>query len=118
MRPAAFCLHAADLLLGDAHDLGTGTAKASDTDTNTETDTTEQQLLYFTLTEDGACLTDINRALSAGITSVEIPAEYDGFPVTAIGDYTFLNCTALKSVVIPDRATLPSLHPQTNHSYL
>ncbi len=38
--------------------------------------------------------------------------------VTSISDYAFYDCESLTSITIPDRATLPSLHPQNNHCYL
>ncbi len=38
--------------------------------------------------------------------------------VTTIEDSAFRNCNKLVSINIPERATLPSLHPQNNYSYL
>lgn len=35
-------------------------------------------------------------------TDVVIPAEYQGYPVTSIGDYAFFRCESLKSINIPD----------------
>lgn len=50
-----------------------------------------------------------NRAVVAdcdeAAAEVEIPAEVDGVPVTAIGNLAFYNCTALTRVVIPDTVT-------------
>ena len=40
------------------------------------------------------------------------------YRVTSIGDSAFSNCNSLTSIVIPDRATLPSLHPQNNYCTL
>ena len=48
-----------------------------------------------------------------GVVNVIIP---EGF--ITINDNAFYNCKSLVSVVIPDRATLPSLHPQNNYCTL
>ena len=36
---------------------------------------------------------------------VVIPAEIAGLPVTTIGEYTFLNCTLLTSITLPNSIT-------------
>lgn len=51
-------------------------------------------------------------------TKVTIPKSYKGKPVTSIGDKAFYDCTSLTSVKIPNRATLPSLHPQNYYCTL
>lgn len=74
-------------------------------------------------------------------TRVKIAEEYEGVPVTgiydgvfqyntvirsvvipdnvtSIGGWAFSQCSNLTSIEIPDRATLPSLHPQNNYSTL
>ena len=38
-------------------------------------------------------------------TDITIPSSYNGLPVTAIGDYAFLNCDYLTSVTIPEGVT-------------
>ena len=50
-------------------------------------------------------------------THVRIAPTYKGIPVTEIGMQAFQG-GALKSIEIPDRATLPSLHPQNNYCTL
>ena len=47
------------------------------------------------------------------VTNLVVP---DG--VTSIGQCAFFSCTSIETVVIPDRATLPSLHPQNNYCTL
>ncbi len=71
---------------------------------------------------------------------LEIPSEYEGLPVTRIGNgaferraivnlvipdtvteigkHAFRVNDVLETVVIPSRATLPSLHPQNNYCTL
>ncbi len=39
------------------------------------------------------------------VTSVVIPAEIDGLPVTCIGSLAFNNCINLKNIIIPDSVT-------------
>ncbi len=41
-----------------------------------------------------------------------------GTIIEKIDEYAFMNCSNLETVILPDRATLPSLHPQNNHCYL
>lgn len=38
-------------------------------------------------------------------TDISIPAEYNGRPVTSIGEFVFVDCKSLKSTVIPDSVT-------------
>lgn len=42
----------------------------------------------------------------ASITEVVIPSEYNGKPVTGIGQYAFSNCISVKSITIPETITL------------
>ncbi len=51
-------------------------------------------------------------------TSVFIPSKYNGYPVTSIGYEAFSDCSDVTSIAIPNRATLPSLHPQNNYCTL
>lgn len=44
----------------------------------------------------------IERLLSAGVENVDVPAEINGKPVTAIGDECFFDCQNLKAVNLPD----------------
>lgn len=39
------------------------------------------------------------------VTSVTVPAEIDGYPVTKIKNSVFMNCKKLKSVKLPDTIT-------------
>lgn len=39
------------------------------------------------------------------VTSVEIPAEIDGYPVTSIGSSAFSDCTSLSSITLPESLT-------------
>ncbi len=39
------------------------------------------------------------------ITSIDIPAEIDGLPVTVIGEYAFYYCLSLTSIIIPNSIT-------------
>ncbi len=41
----------------------------------------------------------------ANVSSVVIPSEYNGLPVTSIGNYAFAYCDKLTSVTIPDSVT-------------
>ena len=60
--------------------------------------------LTFTLNEDGTgyILTDCDETAESYL---EIPSEYEGLPVTAIGDNAFQNCAGLINVIIPEGVT-------------
>ena len=60
--------------------------------------------LEYILNNDGESysVTGIGTATE---TVIAIPAEYDGKPVTGIGDRAFLNCKSLTSIIIPDSVT-------------
>lgn len=51
-------------------------------------------------------------------TDLVIPFVMDGYTVTGIGYEAFSYCTVLKTIDIPNSATLPSLHPQNNYRIL
>lgn len=53
----------------------------------------------YTLQEDG---TAVITKYSGSTTALEIPAELDGHPVAAIGDYGFMFCLGLRSVTLPE----------------
>jgi len=55
---------------------------------------------------------------TATATEIVIASVYNGMPVTSIGERAFFDCDRLTSIDIPDRATLPSLHPQNNYCTL
>lgn len=67
-----------------------------------------------TFHSDGNCIIETEtNTLAAGCTGSVI-LDY----VTAIGVYAFHRCTSLISIIVPDRATLPSLHPRNNYCSL
>ncbi|MBR6442790.1 MAG: leucine-rich repeat protein [Clostridia bacterium] len=66
-------------------------------------DSAGQNLYEYTLQEDGtAKITGITRN---DIQFADIPAEIDGYRVTAIGSYTFDQCTQLVTAAIPEGVT-------------
>ncbi len=56
----------------------------------------------YTVSNGEATITDISTSISGDIT---IPSTLGGYPVTAIGDDTIINCDSLTSVTIPDGVT-------------
>lgn len=83
------------LILATAIPLATFPSKADDI-TN--------QLVFY-LNEDGTGYSV--KARTPGKLSGEliIPSEYNGLPVTAIGEYAFGNCSSLTSITIPESVT-------------
>jgi len=59
--------------------------------------------LRFTLINDGAAYS-VSAARKDISGEVDIPADYRGLPVTAVGDGAFSNMTGLTSVIIPSSA--------------
>ncbi len=57
--------------------------------------------LSYEIIDGEVTITDCEKT----ITSVIIPSEIEGCPVTSIGDYAFYYCTSLTSVEIPDSIT-------------
>ena len=54
--------------------------------------------LYYEVNGGEITITDCNTS----VTTVEIPSEIDGYPVTTIGDYAFADCYDLINIIIPD----------------
>ena len=67
-----------------------------------EADPTEG--LRYKLNEDGNGYT-VSGIGTATDTDIVIPSEYNGLPVTSIGDWAFSECTSLTSIDIPDSVT-------------
>lgn len=58
--------------------------------------------LEYAFLDDGTIeITDCNNS----VTSVDIPSEIDGIPVTSIGDFAFTSCLYLMKVTIPNSVT-------------
>ena len=60
--------------------------------------------LEYTLTNDGMAYS-VSGIGTASETDISIPSEYNGRPVTSIGDYAFDGCTSITSVTIPSSVT-------------
>lgn len=76
----------------------------------------KKEILSFIFDEDASGY--YVQCVDKQIKEVEIPVNYNDYPVVGILDYGFSNCTNLISITIPDRATLSSLHPQNNYCTL
>ena len=59
--------------------------------------------LKYTLNDDGKSYTVTG--INQDVADIVIAAEYNGKPVTTIGDSAFYNCRALTSITIPDSVT-------------
>lgn len=60
--------------------------------------------LSFKLNDDGRSYC-VNRCETSASGAIEIPATYNGLPVTAIGWNAFMQCADLQSITIPDSVT-------------
>lgn len=58
-----------------------------------------QDQFYYTVTAQNEITV---KSARASVTSVNVPPEIDGMPVTAIGSYAFQECTRLEKLVLPD----------------
>lgn len=72
--------------------------------------------LTYTLSSDGTYYS-VSKG-SCTDKNVVISSMYNDLPVKRIPSDGFKGYSSLTSVVIPDRATLPSLHPQNNYCTL
>ncbi|MDE7158672.1 MAG: leucine-rich repeat domain-containing protein, partial [Clostridiales bacterium] len=64
------------------------------------------EMLQFQLNDDGMTYTVWGKSeKSEELTEIEIPATYNGLPVTIIGDDAFSDCTALTNINIPEGVT-------------
>lgn len=61
----------------------------------------ETDIFSYTIKDNEVTITDCSRSA----TVIEIPAELEGYPVTAIGEAAFNNCTNLTQVILPDTIT-------------
>lgn len=57
--------------------------------------------LTYRITEEQVVITDCNHS----VTTVTIPSEINGYPVTTIADSAFKHCSKLSSVIIPGSIT-------------
>ena len=59
----------------------------------------EVRYISYEIEEDEAVITGWRDGLMGAL---EIPSEIEGFPVTKIGEYAFMECTSLAKITIPD----------------
>ncbi len=58
---------------------------------------------YSEITENGKVVAySVTGAAPKNVTSVSIPVEYNGKPITSIGEKAFYDCESLTSITIPD----------------
>jgi len=84
-----------DISIGSNNSELTGSTKYYRIDTDYQTG------LVYTVANEEATIVH----LDPSVTEVEIPAEINGYPVTAIGGYGFYGCDDLTSITIPDSVT-------------
>ena len=82
------------------------TAFAEDTSSSTGTAIVDGCEYDYTInTKDGTATITKFRAPDDGSYDITIPTGFGRFPVTAIGENAFFNCSALKKVTIPQSVT-------------
>lgn len=59
----------------------------------------------YTVTDGNATITDVNTAISGISGKVTVPSTLGGYPVTAIGDRAYQQCSNIKTIIIPDSVT-------------
>lgn len=89
--------------------IDTSTKPQKQVETETKTETESESLipsegLEYKISQDnnGYTVTGIGSCRDSDIV---LPAEYDGKPVTSIGNYAFYQCSRLASIVIPNCVT-------------
>ncbi|MBR2442288.1 MAG: leucine-rich repeat domain-containing protein [Clostridia bacterium] len=76
---------------------------SSNDSTQEEQDPAPVEAVLYRLAEDGSYAEVVGYQGTA--TQVRVANEYEGVPVTSIGQFAFSDCTALTEIIIPDSVT-------------